>query len=123
MVKKITAFAIIILTIITLAHFSDFKKKSELTGVATLFWVDNTESDLAGYKIYYGTSKRTGDCPPAGYPEKLDVGKTATPEKPSYKLEKLETGKTYYFSVTSYDTSGNESCFQKEVSKTFPVLE
>lgn len=117
MVKKIVVLVIIILAVVALAYFSGLKKESELLGTAVLSWIANTEPDLEGYKIYYGASKRTGDCPPAGYSEKLDVGKTAMPEKPSYKLEKLEVGKTYYFSVTSYDTSGNESCFSAEMSK------
>ncbi len=91
--------------------------KTTEASTATLSWNVNTESDLAGYKIYYGISKRTGDCPPAGYPEKIDVGKTAMPDKPSYKIENLENGQTYYFSVTSYDTSGNESCFSDEMNK------
>jgi hypothetical protein len=92
------------------------------TGTATLSWTVNLESDLAGYKIYYGTSKRTGDCPPAGYTSKLDVGRTATPDKPNYKIENLSEGKTYYFSVTSYDKSNNESCFSPEMSKTINKL-
>lgn len=87
-------------------------------GTANLFWNANNESDLAGYGIYYGASPRTGNCPAGGYPNKIDVGKTATPEKPSYKIENLENGKTFYFSITSYDTSGNESCFSDEMSKT-----
>ena len=89
-------------------------------GTVTLSWSANNEPDLAGYRIYYGTSPRTGDCPPAGYPNKIDLGKTATPEKPNYKIENLEEGKTYYFSVTSYDASGNESCFSQEMSKIIP---
>lgn len=87
-------------------------------GTANLSWNANNEFDLAGYKIYYGTSPRTGNCPAGGYPNKIDVGKTATLEKPSYKIENLENGKTFYFSITSYDTSGNESCFSDEMSKT-----
>lgn len=81
-------------------------------GKATLSWNSNKEPDLAGYKIYYGTSPRTGNCPLGGYPQKVDIG-----NKTSYTVEKLETGKDYYFSITSYDKSGNESCFSSEVKK------
>lgn len=82
-------------------------------GSATLSWNANTESDLAGYKIYYGSSPRTGDCPPGGYPQNIDVvGKEI-----SYNISNLSIGKTYYFSITSYDVSGNESCFSPEMSK------
>lgn len=90
------------------------------TGTATLSWNVNTEPDLAGYRIYYGTSPRTDKCPPGGYPSKVDIGKTDTPDKPTYILKDLENGKTFYFSVTSYDTSGNESCFSDEMSKAIP---
>ncbi len=91
--------------------------KTADSGTATLSWSANTESDLAGYKIYYGTSLRTDNCPPGGYPDKTDVGKTNTPDRPSYTISNLENGKTYYFSVTSYDVSGNKSCFSDEMSK------
>ncbi len=91
-----------------------------LAGTATLSWDVNRDPDLAGYKIYYGTSPRTNDCPPGNYSDKIDVGKTANLEKPSYKIENLADGKTYYFSITSYDVYGNESCFSAEISKTLP---
>lgn len=113
--KQIIIFTIFLILLLTAVDFV-------LAGTATLSWNANTEPDLAGYKIYYGTSKRTGDCPDGGYHEKIDTGKTDTPSKPSYKIENLKEGKTYYFSVTSYDTSDNESCFSGEMSKTFPKL-
>ncbi len=94
--------------------------KTADSGTATLFWNANTESDLTGYRIYYGTSARTDNCPPGGYREKNDVGKTNTPDKPTYKLENLENSKIYYFSITSCDISGNESCFSDEMNKTMP---
>jgi hypothetical protein len=91
---------------------------AQKTGTAALSWNANTEADFAGYKIYYGTAPRTGNCPPGGYPDKIDVKKTDTPKKPSYKLTGLENGRTYYFSITTYDTSGNESCFSSESRKS-----
>lgn len=120
--KKVLVFTGVISILLVLALLSDFAGKgSKPSGTATLSWEANTEPDLAGYKIYYGTSPRTGDCPDGGYSEKIEVEKTTTSEKPSFIVKGLEAGKTYYFSVTSRDTSGNESCFQKEVSKAFPA--
>ncbi len=87
------------------------------TGTATLTWNANTETNLAGYKIYYGTSLRTDKCPPGGYPEKIDVGKTT-----SYVLNGLTSGQTYYFSITSYNTANKESCFSEEGKKTIPQV-
>ncbi len=63
-------------------------------------------TDLAGYKVYYGTSSRD-------YTKTIDVGNTTT-----YQITGLSGG-TYYFAVTAYDTSGNESDYSEEVSKSF----
>ncbi len=76
------------------------------SNTATLQWAANTESDLAGYKVYHGTS-------PGVYGVSLNVGKNT-----SYQYANLESNKTHYFSVTAYDTSGNESSPAPEVSKT-----
>ena len=81
-----------------------------LAGSATISWNANTESDLAGYKIYYGTASRTGTdpktCGLCGYSTSLNVGNVRT-----YTFSSLTNGQTYYFSVTAYDTSNNESSF------------
>lgn len=89
---------------------------SVLAGTANLSWNANTESDLAGYKIYYGASPRTSTCPPGGYSSNISVGNVT-----SYALSGLTDGSTYYFSITAYDTSNNESCFSGEVSKFISV--
>lgn len=78
----------------------------------TLFWkppetrIDGSLlDDLAGFKIYFGTSKLT-------YTNSIDV-KLVT----RYTLLNLPKG-TWYFAVTAYDSSGNESPFSNELSKT-----
>lgn len=73
-----------------------------------LSWDANQEPDLAGYRIYYGTAS-------GSHSVKIDVGKIN-----SYTLTHLETGRTYYFSATAYDTSGNESGFTEAVSFHLP---
>lgn len=78
------------------------------SGTAMLTWDANTESDLAGYKVYVGTRSRT-------YGPPLDVGKVT-----SFKVINLLPGTTYYFAVTAYDTASNESGFSNEVSKSIP---
>lgn len=78
---------------------------------ANLSWDANTESDLAGYKVYVGTSPQTYDSP-------IDVG-----NKTSHILTNLDEGFTYYFVLTAYDTSANESGFSAEVSKDIPVTD
>jgi len=69
----------------------------------TLAWDANTETNLGGYKVYYGSASRAYGAP-------IDVGKVTT-----YTVTGLGTG-TYYFAVTAYDTSGNESGYSNEVS-------
>jgi len=86
-------------------------------GTATLSWNANTETNLAGYKIYYGTTPRNDKCPPGGYPEKIDVGNVT-----SYVLNGLASGQTYYFSITSYNTADKESCFSEEGKKIISRL-
>jgi len=73
---------------------------------ANLAWNANSETDLAGYKVYWGTSS-------GRYGSPVDVGKAT-----SYLFSNLKVGSTYYFSVTAYDQSGNESFFANEVSKS-----
>jgi hypothetical protein len=76
-----------------------------LTWAAPTTNADGTPlTDLAGYKIYYGTIS-------GNYTEVIDVGNVIT-----YKVEGRQPG-TYYFAVTAYDTSGNESDYSNEVSK------
>ena len=79
-----------------------------LAAEVTFEWEANTETDLAGYTLYYGTSSRV-------YPFSVDVGNQTT-----YTLSGLEAGKTYYFALTASNTKDLESGFSNEVSKYFP---
>lgn len=72
--------------------------------VIRLSWNANNEPDLAGYRLRYGTVSGTYGSP-------LNVGKVT-----SYDLAGLSAGTTYYFVVTAYDASGNESGFSTEAS-------
>ena len=76
-----------------------------LAADVTLAWDANTESALAGYKLYYGTSSRTYGTP-------ITVGNVTT-----YTVTGLGTG-TYYFAVTAYDTSGVETTYSNEATAT-----
>ncbi|BCA53033.1 hypothetical protein W02_01730 [Nitrospira sp. KM1] len=74
------------------------------TASASLSWNANSESDLAGYKVYYGTSS-------GNYTSSINVGKVT-----NYTVTGLATGRTYYFALTAYDTTGNESAKSSERS-------
>lgn len=81
-------------------------------GTANLAWNAVTASNLAGYRVYYGTS--SGNYVQA-FGQGIDVGNVL-----AYTVTGLTSGVTYYFAVTAYDTSGNESTYSSEVSKTIP---
>ncbi len=75
----------------------------------TVRWNANTETDLAGYNVYYGTSSGT-------YSACINVGNVT-----SYQIANLTQGTTYYFIVTALDNAGNESTDSDEVSATLPL--
>lgn len=77
-------------------------------GSATLTWSANTESDLAGYKIYRATASGAYGAPVAMIEKSTSA----------YVVTGLQRGTTYFFVVTAYDTAGNESAFSNEVSKS-----
>lgn len=74
--------------------------------MATLTWSPVTSTSLAGYKVYVGTASGRYGTP-------LDVGNVT-----GYVVNNLVVGNTYYFVVTSYNTSGGESIPSTEVSKS-----
>lgn len=78
---------------------------------ATLLWAPATTnsdgtplSDLAGYRVYYGTAS-------GNYTTTVDV---SDPAATSAQIDGLTPNTTYYFAVTAYDSSGNESSFSNE---------
>jgi len=78
-------------------------------GQVTLSWARNGEADLAGYRVYYGSSPISLNFP-------TDVGLTGTPLTPSVTLTNFQKYGLLYFAVTAYDTSNNESGFSSAVS-------
>jgi hypothetical protein len=84
------------------------------TGKAVLAWAAPTKnadgsslSDLAGYKIYYGTTKGT-------YSKSITI---SSPYTTNYTISGLPVGTTYII-VKAYDTSNNMSVASAELSKT-----
>lgn len=77
---------------------------------AILSWSPNTESDLAGYRVHYGTA-------PRAYTTTIDVGRVT-----SYTVTGLSPG-TYYFALTAYNSSGAESGYSTQVSKVIPDIQ
>ncbi len=80
----------------------------------TLTWNRNQEPDIAGYKIYYGTSSHN-------YSESTTINDTATsPAKISHTVSGLGEGITYYFAVKAFDLAGQFSDYSSEVSVAIP---
>ena len=77
-----------------------------IAGDAVLTWSPNTEPDLAGYTVHHGGAS-------GSYTTVINIGNTTT-----HTITGLGLG-TRYFAITAYDSSGNDSAFSLEVSKTF----
>ncbi|CAN7295648.1 lamin tail domain-containing protein [Paenibacillus sp. LjRoot153] len=75
---------------------------------ATITWNANTESDLAGYKVYMNGS---------------DISGTVTGT--TYRITGLTNDTTYHFTITAMDTNGQESSLSGVVTATpqqYPAL-
>jgi hypothetical protein len=81
------------------------------TGEVTLTWDANTETDLAGYKVFSGTASGTYDTN-----NPIDVGNWT-----SCTISGLTEGGTYYYAAKAYNTAGLESDYSNEVSYKAPV--
>ena len=73
----------------------------------TATWNANPESDIAGYRLLYGTQS-------GNYTTTIDVGNVTT------YVATVVGGKTYFFVVQAYDTSGLTSPNSTEVSIAVP---
>ena len=98
----------------SLAAFSIAVNQISTTGSATVNWTPplyNTNgsalTNLAGYKIHYGTASNN-------LTQTIQV---ANPGIASYTLGNLSSG-TWYFGVSAYASSGEESALSNVVSKT-----
>lgn len=76
-------------------------------GSVSVAWNRNTETNISGYKIYWGESTRQ-------YTKVQDVG-TAI----EATLTSLTNGQTYFCAVTAYNTDGQESPFSSEITLTY----
>ena len=79
-------------------------------GAATiaLAWNANTEANIAGYRVHYGTQSDS-------YTTIIDRGNTLTAS-----VTGLADGTRYYFVVVAYDTNGAQSAFSAEVNDIPP---
>lgn len=84
-----------------------------ISNAATLAWDSPaTATNVSGYRVYYGTATGTYLQP---YGQGISVGNVTT-----YTLMGLSSGIRYYFAVTTFDASGNESTYSNEAFKDIP---
>ena len=70
-----------------------------------LAWDPSPEPDVAGYRVYYGTSPRT-------YTTNVDAGRNTT-----HEVTGLDLTKEYYFAVRAYTDTGLLSPLSEEVTQ------
>ena len=104
-IRRICILGVEIVVCIIVGLIASNAKASQVT----LAWDPNTESDLAGYRVHYGTAS-------GSYTSHTDVHSVT-----SFTVTGLTAGQTYYFAATAYDTSGNESGYSNPLSYAVPL--
>ena len=84
---------------------------SASAATVTVAWDENAETDVIGYKFYYGTS--SGNYQPK---EGVDVENNT-----SCSVSGLDEGTTYYFAVKAYNDKYLESDYSEELFYTIPI--
>ena len=88
----------------TLALALVIAPQAAVAGSLSIAWDPNTENDLAGYLVHYGTQA-------GAYTATLDVGNRTMATIPN-----LTDGQRYYVAVQAYSTAGLKSTVSAEVS-------
>lgn len=69
-----------------------------------LAWDPSPDKDIAGYRIYYGTT-------PSHYPNSIVVGNVT-----NATVSGLTNGVAYYFAIAAYTTNDMQSAYSNEVT-------
>jgi hypothetical protein len=107
MTKKILTASIVVLLNLILLSVAMARDVS-------LTWDKNSDAKVAGYKIYYKAGSTSTPFDGSGANEgvsPIDLGDSATAN-----ITGLSESQVYYFAVTAYDASGNESGFSNIVA-------
>jgi type II secretory pathway pseudopilin PulG len=91
-------------------------------GFLYVSWAENTEPDLAGYTLYYGTSLDPLTSQPI-YLNSVTIGRgiSHTAGAGAYRLSGLQNTATYYLAVSAHDYSGNSSAISAAINGTGPA--
>lgn len=71
-------------------------------GLVSLFWIPNSESDIAGYNIYRADS-------PSAFEAAWRKMNPSLHTLTTFRDDRVEPGRRYYYRVTAVDRAGNES--------------
>ena len=82
--------------------------QAALSSQVTIAWDANSQPQVTGYKLCYGTSS-------GQYTANTDVENQTT-----VTLSGLQAGTGYFFAATAYDSYSNESNYSHELSFTIP---
>jgi hypothetical protein len=89
----------------------------------TLAWDANSETDLAGYKIYYGTTAggpyNAAGSSDGASPILVPLSSLSNLVTPEFTVHGLPDG-AYYFVATAYNTEGYESGYSNEAAAQPP---
>ena len=87
----------------------------------TLAWDSNSESDLAGYKVYYKTGSSGAPYDGTGADQgssgiEVPLEDLDDSDNPIFTLSGLSENMVYYLAVTAYNEQGSESGYSNEVN-------
>ncbi len=116
LIEKVSFWKRLLSILFLILYFQTYSFAADVT----LQWDANTESDLVGYKLYYGSF--------AGIPydgKGIDQGNSpiiieakylTDPLNPIFTLTGIDLDNYYYLALTAYDSEGLESGFSNEVT-------
>ena len=87
-----------------------FQSSAKATTSLNVMWNASTDTNVVGYKVYYGTSSLQ-------YSNVIVVGNATN----AY-ISGIKAGTTYYIAATSYNAVGWESAYSPEISYTAPTV-
>jgi fibronectin type 3 domain-containing protein len=84
---------------------------ASIGGIVSLFWPLNQETDIAGYNLYRAEQENTP-------PEKWVKLNPQLHRTASFRDDRVQVGKQYFYQITAVDIYGNESARSETKSET-----